>query len=88
MRKDSVIAYFGGIQKTMAGLSVTERAVRRWGDLVPPEMAIKAYCVSNGELFLDPWLYHDWPTRGRVTDKTTDRRFKRNQHRPPRELPR
>lgn len=85
MRKDSVIAFFGGVAKAARALGVTEAAIRLWGELVPPEMAIRAYCRSDGELFLDPLMYHDWPTRGRVTDRTTDRRFKRNKHNKPKE---
>jgi hypothetical protein len=78
MRKDTLISYWGGVASTAKAMRVTEAAVRGWGDLVPPEMAIRAYCSSNGELFLDPWLYHDWPTRGRVRNPSTDMRIKRN----------
>lgn len=88
MRKDTVLAHFdaaqpepkklGAVAATAKALDISEAAVRLWGELVPPEMAIRAYCASNGELFLDPWLYHDWPQRGRVTKPLEDRRLKRN----------
>ena len=87
MRKDSVVVFFaarspqlGAVAATAKALNVSESAVRLWGELVPPEMAIRAYCASDGNLFLDPWLYHDWPQRGRVLKPLEDRRLKRNTH--------
>lgn len=81
MRSDMVIAHFQGVPATAKALGVSDQAVRLWGELVPPEMAMIAYCVANGALFLDPYLYLDWPRPGRVLDKANDRRFKSTKRR-------
>jgi hypothetical protein len=78
MRADSVIAYFHGTVPTARRLGLSRDAVQKWGELVPPEIAMRAWLESDGELFLDPAMYRDWPRRGRVRDRGADRRIKRN----------
>jgi len=61
MRKDDVLAYFGGPKKsqtkTAAALGVTKSAVNQWPDPIPLKQAIKANARSNGDLRLDMSVY-------------------------------
>jgi hypothetical protein len=72
MLTSTVIAHFGGglpnrnarLAATARALRVTKGAVRQWGEYLPPAMAMRAYCASDGALFLDPYVYEKWPVRG------------------------
>jgi len=58
MRKDDVIAYFGGTQTATArALGLTKSAVNQWPDPIPLKSAIKANAKSNGSLALDMSVY-------------------------------
>lgn len=61
MRKDDVLAYFGGPQKsqtrTAKALGLTKSAVNQWPDPIPLRSAIRANAASRGELPLDMSVY-------------------------------
>lgn len=76
MKKADVIKHFGGVAETARALNISHSAVNQWGETIPPGAALRAFCASDGELFLDPWVYAEWPVGGRVT-RPDDRRCKK-----------
>ncbi len=64
MKKDDVIAHFGGNQVTTAkALGITKSAVSQWGDIIPEGMAYKIQVITAGILRVDPAAYakHETP---------------------------
>jgi DNA-binding transcriptional regulator YdaS (Cro superfamily) len=63
MKKDDVIAHFGGNQVTTAkALGITKSAVSQWGDVIPEGMAYKIQVITAGVLRVDPAVYENQKT--------------------------
>lgn len=50
MRKQDVLARFGGVAQTAAALGISRSAVYQWGDEVPLISALHIERITGGEL--------------------------------------
>lgn len=59
MNKQTVIDFFGGVQKTANALGVSHPAVSRWKSVIPEKQALLIERLTNGQLKYDQKLYQN-----------------------------
>jgi hypothetical protein len=57
MRKEAVLAHFGGVVKTAKALGLKQPAVSRWSDPIPEPRAWQIQILTNGALKYEPKMY-------------------------------
>ena len=57
MTKKEVINFFGSQTAIAKALSISQAAVSKWGDDVPPLRALQLEFITNGKLKYDPSYY-------------------------------
>ncbi len=54
MKKNDVLSYFGGVDKTAKALGITHVAVSKWGENIPQGRAYQVEVLTGGKLKADP----------------------------------